>query len=145
MKKKAVCWGVALVLVGIIGFFFARSVVGWRALKHLNTENVYSGSVFWVTLEDGGDFWGTASKVVQIERLFNHLSETRVVPYGGEYDPFDESMMYFVFKYKDEPHKINRIGVTVDPVPLLTFGGEVYRISEEMAEEYRDIWENCRP
>ena len=43
--------------------------------------------------------------------------------------------------YYTENNDLYRIGVTLNPEPIMTIEGKEYRIEREIAERYRDLWE----
>ena len=142
MKKKIICWSIIGVLVAGTVFFMVRSTVGWRPYKNFVTEDIAFGGLYRITMDE-------KTECCEILRTYHSrfaeiMNDMKVVPYRGEYDPFDNPTMFFVYKLVDHPQTAHRVGVTFDPEPLLSIGGNVYRISEEMAEAYRELWGNCR-
>lgn len=144
MKRKVLYIFAAVALALIVVFLCVRPVVERRELRKLG-DSIDSAAVYWVTVEDDEDWFGTASQMGNIEMLMKSLSHEKLVPYSGKYDPFDDSAMYFVFKYKERPYEIHRMGLILGDEPILTFGDKAYQISEELAKKYQETWERCRP
>ena len=142
MKKKIIFGGILGVLAAGIVFFMVRSIIGWRPYKNFVAEDIAFGGLYHITMEEKTEY----REILRAHhsRFAEIMNDMKVVPYRGEYDPFDNSTMFFVYKLVDQPQTAHRVGVTFDPEPLLSIGGNVYRISEEMAEAYRDLWENYR-
>ena len=140
MKKKLFLCVILLTLsVGAV-FFGIRSIVGWRPFKSLTDSDINYYSPLCVKLGENPDWYPVLSGTVG--RLVRVLNEVEVVPYYGEYDPYDASMMYIIFQYSDKLWAFHRIGVTTDPKPIMTIDGKAYLISEESAEQFRDYWED---
>lgn len=142
MKRKVWRVCVAVILVMIVGFFSVRSLVGWKPFKDVEQGDL---RYFWMQ----GTYVGENARWWNVNYVYSNavlevLKDTKVVPYFGRYDPGDESMMYFIYSDREDKLTFNRIGVTLDPKPILTIGAKAYRIDQEKAERLKSIWEMSR-
>ena len=139
MKKKVLV-GVFLLVMLVCVVFGVRSLVSWKPFEQLEVSEVNEYPLTRVTLGDRAGMRYTDP--MYTTAFVKLLNEMKVRPYYGWYDPFDESVMYTLYRYNGEEYTLNRIGVTLDPKPLVIVGGKAYRISEEIAERYQMFWRN---
>ena len=137
MKKKAYAGGLLLVLLVCV-VFGVRALVGWKPFEQLEVGDMNEYPLTRVTLGENAGMRYTDPMYTTV--FVKLLNEMKVRPYYGWYDPFDESVMYTLYRYNGEECTLNRIGVTLDPKPLVIIGGKAYRISEEIAERYQMFW-----
>ena len=138
MKRKVWWIGASVILTVFIGFFAVRSIVGWKPFKDVERGDLRYFWMYGVSMGENPKRW--AMGTVSVDAVLMVLKDTKVVPYFGEYDPSDESMVYFVYSDREEKLELNRIGVTLDPKPILTIGAKAYRIDQEKAERLIHIW-----
>ncbi|MBQ8815168.1 MAG: hypothetical protein IJZ85_11825 [Lachnospiraceae bacterium] len=140
-KKRKFLVILAVFLCMIVGSLCAygiRSIVGWRPFKNFEYADLHQYSlVMQIDLKEMKREYVQKTNMYHFVKLLN---EIRVTPYDGEYDPW--SMMYLVYQEDKDPWTYHRIGVTLDPVPIIDIGGNVYRIDRETAEKYQDFWKN---
>ena len=142
MKWRKAGIGIAVILIAMIGCMIIRSVVGWKPYKNIDPSDLNSFFVlFGVNIAEDAEWWNTGSYSEAVKMV---LKDTRVYPYFGEYDSRNESVMYFVYAHRTDKKSLNRIGVTLDPEPILTIGAKAYRIDREKAERLKNIWELTR-
>ena len=139
MKKKVLVW-VLLFVILVVGAFGIRSLVGSRPFKQLEVSEVDYYPLIRVSLGENAGM--RYIDPIYTSPFVKMLNEMRVRPYYGRYDPFDDSVMYVLYRYTGEEYTLNRVGVTFEPKPLLIIGGKAYRISEEMATSYQRFWVN---
>lgn len=136
MKKKISQIVIAVILVGILGFFGVRSVVGWRPFKHVAYEDMQPYAMAaYIDLEN------MKRESIPIAYLISMMNEIRVTTsYDGEYDPW--AMDHFVYWKYGERWQNYRVGFSLDPEPIIDIGGEVYRMTGKSAGAYLDFCEN---
>ena len=138
MKKKLVRIGIALILAAVVVFFGVRSIVGWRPFENFKYDDLNPYSlIVQIDLDEMRREYVQMTNMYHFIKLLNGM---RVTPYDGEYDPW--SMKYFVYRENNEGATYSRIGVALNPIPLVDINGKVYHLDRKSAERYMDFWEN---
>ena len=138
MRKKVILVCASFLLAVIFAGMILPSFIGWRPFKDYDYFEIDK----YISLDRVDTVLLERNAVERTKTFYfvNLLRETKVYAHNAEYDP--AAMMYFVYTTSDHYYQYHRIGVALDPKPIIDIDGKVFRIKQEIAEKYQYFWEN---